>query len=117
MDYDILWHYNKYSLQYTNNFIELVVYPKTIHIYYSLTHWGLVTHIWVRKMIIIGPDNGLSPGRRPAITWTNAGILLIGPMATNFSEILIKFIHFHSRKSIWKCRLENAVHFVSASVC
>ena len=39
MDYDILWHYNKFSLRYTNNinFIELVVYPKTSHIYYSLT--------------------------------------------------------------------------------
>ena len=27
--------------------------------------------------------------RRQAITWTNAGILLIGPWETNFSEILI----------------------------
>ena len=26
-----------------------------------------------------------------------------------------KFIHFHSRKCIWKCRLQNAVYFVSAS--
>ena len=25
----------------------------------------------------IGSDNGLSPGRRQAIIWTNAGILLI----------------------------------------
>ena len=28
---------------------------------------------------IIGSDNGLSPGQRQAIIWTNAGILLIGP--------------------------------------
>ena len=35
------------------------------------------------------PDNGLSPGRRQAIIWTSAGILLIGPLRTNFSEILI----------------------------
>ena len=35
-------------------------------------------------------DNGLSPGRRQAIIWTNAGILLIWPLGTNFSEILIK---------------------------
>ena len=33
------------------------------------------------------PDNGLSPGRREAIIWTNAGILLIGPLGTNFSKI------------------------------
>ena len=38
---------------------------------------------------IIGSDNGLSPNRHQAITWTNAGILLIGPLGTNFNEILI----------------------------
>ena len=43
------------------------------------THWGRVTHICVNKLAIIGSDNGLglSPGRRQAIIWTNAGILLI----------------------------------------
>ena len=48
-----------------------------------------VTHICVGNLTIIGPDNGLSPGQRQAIIWTNAGILLIGPWGTNFSEILI----------------------------
>ena len=56
----------------------------------ELTHWGRVTHICVNKLTIIGSDNGLSPGRRQAIIWTNAGILLIGPLGTNFSEILIE---------------------------
>ena len=42
------------------------------------------------KLSIIGSDNGLSPGRRQAIIWTNAGILLIEPLGTNFSEILIE---------------------------
>ena len=28
-----------------------------------------------------------------------------------------KFKHFHSRKCIWKCCLENGGHFVSASMC
>ena len=55
-----------------------------------LTHWGQVTHICVSKLATIGSDNGLSPGRRQAINWTNTGILLIGPLRTNFSEILIK---------------------------
>ena len=54
-----------------------------------LTHWGRVTHICVGKLTIIGSDNGLSPGRRQAIIWINPGILLIGPLGTNFSEILI----------------------------
>ena len=56
-------------------------------LYMYLTHWGRVTHICVVKLTIIGSDNGLSPGRRQAIIWTNAGILLIGPLGTNFSEI------------------------------
>ena len=44
-------------------------------------------HICISKLTSIGSDNGLSPGRRQAIIWTNAGILLIGPLGTNFSEI------------------------------
>ena len=56
----------------------------------GLTHWGRLTHICVGKLTIIGSDNGLSPGRRQAIIWTNAGILLIGPLGTNFSEIFIE---------------------------
>ena len=61
---------------------------------WSLTHWGRVMHICVGKLTIIGSDNGLSPGRHQAITWTNAGIFLIRPLATNFSEILIGYRTF-----------------------
>ena len=50
----------------------------------QLTHWDRVTHICVSKLTSIGSDNGLLPGRRQAIIWTNAGILLIGPLGTNF---------------------------------
>ena len=64
----------------------------------GLTHWGRVTHINVSKLTIIGSDNGLSPGRRQAIIWTNAGILLIGPIRTNFSEILIEINTFSFKK-------------------
>ena len=39
-----------------------------------------MTHICVSKLTIIGSDNGLSPDRRQAIIWTNAGLLLIGPL-------------------------------------
>ena len=52
-----------------------------------LTHWGRVTHICVGKPTIIDSNNGLSPGRRQAIIWTNAEILLIRPLGTKFSEI------------------------------
>ena len=46
----------------------------------------------------IGSDNGLSPGRHQAIIWTSAGILLIGPLGTNFSEILIEIYTFSFKK-------------------
>ena len=42
-----------------------------------------MTHIFVGKLTIIGSDNGLSPDRRQAIIWTNAGILLIRTLGTN----------------------------------
>ena len=63
-----------------------------------LTHWGRVTHICVGELTITVPYNGLSPGRRQAIIWTNAGILLIGPLGTNFSEILIEIQTFSLKK-------------------
>ena len=67
-----------------------------------LTHWGLVTHICVSKLTIIGSDNSLSPGRRQAIIWTNAGLLLIEPLGTNFSEILIEIWTFSFKKMHFK---------------
>ena len=63
-----------------------------------LTHWGRVTHICVGILPIIGSENGLSPGRRQAIIWTNAGILVIEPLGTNFSEILIGIQIFSFKK-------------------
>ena len=56
-----------------------------------------MTHICVGKLIIIGSDNGLSPVRRQAII-TSAGILLIGPLGRNFSEILIGIQTFSFKK-------------------
>ena len=64
----------------------------------ALTHWGRVTHICVSTLTIIGSDTGLSPGRRQAIIWTNDGLLLIGPLGTNFSEISIEILTFSFRK-------------------
>ena len=68
-----------------------------------------MTHICASKLTIIGSDNGLSPGRHQAIIWINAGILLIWPLGTNFSEILIEiyivsFMNMHLKLSsgIWR---------------
>ena len=64
----------------------------------KLTHWCRVTHICVSKLTIIGSDYGVSPDRRQAIIWTNARLLLIGPLGKNFSEILIKVLTFSFNK-------------------
>ena len=62
-------------------------------------------YVCVSKLTTIGSDNGLSPGLHKAIIWTNAGILLIGPLRTNFSEILIQIDTFSFKKMhfvVWK---------------
>ena len=87
--------------RYQNIFYIIVminIFISRLHFDTLLTHWGRVTHICVNKLTIIGSDNGLSPGQRQAIVWTNAGILLIGPLWTNFSEILIAIHTFSFKK-------------------
>ena len=76
--------------------IELTIIVRNLSMHYCciedvhLTHWGRVTPLCVSKLTIIGSDYGLSSGRRQTIIWTNDGILLVGPLGTNFSEILIE---------------------------
>ena len=82
-----------------------------------LTHWDRMTHICVSEIIIIGSDNGLSPGRHKAIIWTNAWILLSEPLGTNFSEILIEIHTFSFNKMHLNMSSEKVSHFVSASMC
>ena len=80
---------------------------------WCLTHCGRMTPICVNKLTILGSDNGLSPGRRQAIIWTNAGILLTRPLGTNFSEILIEIQTFSFKKMHLKMSSGNGGHFVS----
>ena len=68
----------------------------------ELIHWGRVTHICVSKLTIIGSDHGLSPGRCQAMIWTNAEILLMGPLGTKFSEIFIEMHTFSFKKMYLK---------------
>ena len=77
-----------------------------------LTYWGWVTRICVNKLTITGSDNGLSPGRRQDIIWTNARILLIWHLGTKFIKIFIE-IHI----SLLKKTHSNGGHFASASMC
>ena len=64
-----------------------------------LSHWGRVTHICVSTLPFIVSAYGLSPGRRQAIIWTDAGILSIGPLKTKISvKMQSKFRYFHSKR-------------------
>ena len=91
----ILWNFPINVLPSTRlcQYIAIITNAGPLHLI-PLTHWSRVTHICVGNLIIIGLDNGLSPDRRQAIIWTNAGILLIGPLGTNFSEISIEILTF-----------------------
>ena len=80
-----------------------------------LIHWCWMMHIFLDNLTTIGSDNGLSSSWCQAIIWTNAGILLIGPLGTNFSEILIK-IHTFSFKKM-HLKMSSGGHFFSASIC
>ena len=89
-----------------------------------LTHWGRVMHICVSKLTRIGSAIGLLPVWGQAIIWTNAGILLIGPSRTNFSEIFIKIhtfsftiMHFKMSSRKWRpfCLGLNALR--NPSIC
>ena len=83
-------------------YFMVLPYPKCTTIWY----WSMIC---VGNLTIIVSDNGLSPYRRQAIIWTNAGILLIGPLGTNVGEILIKILTLSFKKmrlkvSSAKCR-------------
>ena len=84
-----------------------ILYPTAQH--YSLIFYNLsIKYVqWISdrgkhiclygsvNWAIIGSCNGLSLIRRQAITWTNAGLLSIGLLGTNFNIW----------KCIWKCHL------------
>ena len=63
-----------------------------------LTHLPLVQQYVSVKWLSVGSDNGSAPNRRQAITWTNAGLLLIRHLGTNFNEIRIEIQNFSLMK-------------------
>ena len=73
--------------------------------------WGPMWLWWefkTQKLPLDGTlDNGLSPGRRLAIIWANAGVLLIGPLGTNFSEISVEIYTFSLKKMHWILKMSS----------
>ena len=68
------------------------------------------------NQFIIGSDSGLSPVLCQAIIWTNDGLLLNGPLETNFSENWLKYQHFIKENNfqnvVWKWQ-----YLISTSMC
>ena len=100
-------HYKEYSVSWQVSWNIYVILQPLNEL--CLTHWSRETHICVCEHANIGSDNGLSPHRRQAIIWTNAGILSIGPLGTNFNEISIgiqtssfKKMHFKMSSAKWR---------------
>ena len=70
-------------------------------------HWSTISS-WLRYWLV----------QCKAFIWITIELLSIGPYAEqNSVRFTSKFGHFHSRKYIWKCPLQNGNHFVSALIC
>ena len=104
--------YEEIDIALMSSYHTGVPLPKWI----NLTHWDRVTHQCVSKLSILGSDNGLSLGRRQAIIWTNGGILLIWPLGTHFSEVLVEINTFSFKKMYLKISCGKWRSFVSASM-
>ena len=79
-----------------------IISPPFKFTFIKLIYLGRVTQICVKKLITIGSDNGLSPGRRLAIIWNNAVIYFIRHIGKNFSEFLIEIQTFTKKKVYFK---------------
>ena len=90
LKFDSVWNTFRHPLGCLCFYMLTVTVPDAWLLH--LTHWGRVTHICVGKLTIIASDNGLAP------SWTNAVILLIGPLGTKFNEISIEIHTFSFKK-------------------
>ena len=79
-------------------------YQFNCHQFKVLSHSFLGNVYWTFKISIpqLCMVTWSALGRRQAIFWTKAGILLIGLSGTNFSEILIEILTFSFKKMSFK---------------
>ena len=73
-------------------------------------------HIYVRKLTTIGQDNGLSPGPCQSIILTDALILIIRPLGTNISEIVIGMQTFSFKGNAFE-NVDEMASFLSRPQC
>ena len=84
--------------------------------YVALTHLPLVAHICVNELGQHWVNNSLSPGRRQAIIWTNAEILSIALLGTNFSETRIAIRIFIQENAFEIAVCQNGGHFAQGEM-
>ena len=72
-----------------------------------------------RKLTVIGSDDGLSPRRRQAIIWTNAGILLIRPLGKKQWILIEKEKAFEMFVAKWRpfCLGVNVLNHGEVAKC
>ena len=97
---EVLWHSCEDRRMLITNMCLKISYELLQHFprAIGLTHLPLVPQYVYVNRVSIGSDNGMSPIRRQAIIETNAGLLSIGPLGTNFNEILINIENFSFMK-------------------
>ena len=89
----------------------IVIFLNRMETNMELTPPPLVPHICVSELGSISSDNGLSPHRRQALVWVNAGILLIWPLGVNLTLgiRLQQHSHKNSKLFIHQNAFENVV--------
>ena len=85
-----------------NNVFGILPHMFIHHMKCPLTHLPLCRIYASVNRVSIGLDNGLSPIRRQAINWTNAGLLSIEALGTNLTEIWIEIVTFSFKKMRFK---------------
>ena len=80
-------------------YFQFIIWPDLIDcikvIYRDTDKMRIKEFLCIGNLTIIGSDNSLLPGWRQAMIWTNAEMLLIGHLATNFSKIVIEIHASH----------------------
>ena len=107
----LMWHHCDDVYMILMRFVLMWLY------YQFLTHCDRTTHGCDGYLTIIDSDNGFSPGRRQAIIWTDAGILLIGPLGTNFGESLVEIHTFSFKQMHLKMSSRKWRQFFSRRQC
>ena len=76
-----------------------------------------MTHICVGNLTIIGSDNGLSPGQRQAIIWTNVGMLLIGPFDPAVDWTLRSKLQWNCNRNSMMTSSNGSIYRVTGHLC